>query len=93
MLEQGVQEDRIIALFKVHMRYAGSDTQLLVDFADKDSLRSGFEEAHKKRFGFVMEGKAMVVEAVSVEIIGITERVSDPVLETEDKFLFFLLYP
>ena len=36
MLEQGVQEDCIAALFKVHMRYAGSDTQLVVDFADKD---------------------------------------------------------
>ncbi|MDD3248122.1 MAG: hydantoinase B/oxoprolinase family protein [Methanosarcina sp.] len=83
MLEQGVQEDCIAALFKAHMRYAGSDTQLAVDFADNKALRAGFEEAHKKRFGFVIEGKAMVVEAVSVEIIGITERVSDPVLETE----------
>jgi len=88
MLEQGVQEDYIAALFKVHMRYAGSDTQLDVDFVDKDALRIGFEEAHKKRFGFVMEGRAMVVEAVSVEIIGITERVSDPVLETETNPLF-----
>ena len=88
MLEQGVQEDCIAALFKVHMRYAGSDTQLAVDFADKDALRTGFEEAHKKRFGFVIEGKAMVVEAVSVEIIGITERVSDPVLETETNPVF-----
>ena len=88
MLEQGVQEDHIIVLFKVHMRYAGSDTQLLVDFADKDTLRNSFEEAHKKRFGFVMEGKAMVVEAVSVEVIGITERVSDPVLEIEPNPVF-----
>jgi len=91
MLEQGVQEDRIIAVFKVHMRYTGSDTQLLVDFADfadKDSLRSSFEEAHKKRFGFVMERKAVVAEAISVEVIGITERVSDPVLETEENSVF-----
>lgn len=83
MLEQGVHEDCIAALFKVHMRYAGSDTLLIVDFADKATLRNGFEEAHKKRFGFVMEDKAVVVEAVSVEIIGINERVSDPVLKTE----------
>ncbi|AKB21860.1 hydantoinase B/oxoprolinase family protein [Methanosarcina sp. WH1] len=83
MLEQGVQEDCIAVLFKAHMRYAGSDTQLAVDFADKDALRRGFEEAHKKRFGFVIEGKAMVIEAVSVEIIGITERVLDPLLKTE----------
>jgi len=89
MLDQGVQEECIASLFKVHMRYAGSDTQLDVDFADKDVLRTGFEEAHKKRFGFVIEGKAMFVEAVSVETIGITERVSDPVLETETNPVFF----
>jgi 5-oxoprolinase (ATP-hydrolysing) len=89
MLDQRVQEDRIISLFKVHMRYAGSDTQLVVDFVDKDALRNSFEEAHKKRFGFVMEGKPIVVEAVSVEVIGITERVSDPVLETEANPAFF----
>ncbi|WP_440948427.1 hydantoinase B/oxoprolinase family protein [Methanosarcina sp. T3] len=83
MLGQGVRQECITALFKAHMRYAGSDTQLVVDFADKDALRSGFEEAHKKRFGFVIEGKAMVIEAVSVEIIGITERAFGPVLETE----------
>ena len=70
------------------MRYAGSDTQLLVDFADNATLRNSFEEAHKRRFGFVMEGKAIVVEAVSVEVIGITERVSDPVLKTETNHVF-----
>ena len=59
LLEQGVQEAKITALYKVHMRYAGSDTQLVIDFADTAGLRKGFEEAHKKRFGFVMEGKAM----------------------------------
>ena len=88
MLEQGVQEDHIAALFKVHMRYAGSDAQLVVDFADEEALRNSFEEAHKKRFGFVMEGKAVVIEAVSVETIGINERVSDPVLETEENPVF-----
>lgn len=89
MLEKGMQEARITALYKVHMRYAGSDTQLVIDFADKDILRKGFEEAHRKRFGFVMEGKAMVVEAVSVETIGINERVQDPVLEKEENPVFY----
>jgi 5-oxoprolinase (ATP-hydrolysing) len=88
MREQGVQEDKIAALHKVHMRYAGSDTQLVIDFADKDVLRKGFEEAHRKRFGFIMEGKPMIVEAVSVETIGINERVLDPVLETEENPVF-----
>ncbi|KKH92036.1 5-oxoprolinase [Methanosarcina sp. 1.H.T.1A.1] len=88
MLEQGVKEDCIRVLYRVHMRYAGSDTQLDVDFADKEALRTGFEEAHKKRFGFVMEGKSIFVEAVSVEVVGVTERVSDPLLETEENPVF-----
>ncbi|AKB78796.1 N-methylhydantoinase A/acetone carboxylase, beta subunit [Methanosarcina horonobensis HB-1 = JCM 15518] len=82
MLKQGVREVCIDVLHRAHVRYAGSDTQLAVDFADSvASLRAGFEEAHKKRFGFTMEGKSIVVEAVSVETVGITERVSDPLLE------------
>ncbi len=88
MIDQGVQEDRIAVLYKVHMRYSGSDTQIVIDFADKDALRKGFEEAHRKRFGFVMEGKPMIIEAVSVETIGINERVLDPVLETEENPVF-----
>jgi 5-oxoprolinase (ATP-hydrolysing) len=34
------------------------------------AMKSAFEAAHKSRFGFVDEDKAMVVEAVSVEAIG-----------------------
>ncbi len=84
MLEQGVPEQGIAVLHKVHMRYEGSDTQLIVDFTDLRELVKSFEEAHKKRFGFIMEDKALVVEAVSVEVIGVTERVSDPVIKIDD---------
>lgn len=49
MLKQGVREVCIDVLHRAHVRYAGSDTQLAVDFADSvASLRAGFEEAHKK---------------------------------------------
>ncbi|MCQ1535730.1 5-oxoprolinase [Methanosarcina sp. KYL-1] len=84
MLGQGVPEGGISVLHKVHMRYSGSDTQLVVDFGDFDALRRGFEEAHKKRFGFIMEDRALVAEALSVEVVGVTERVLDPVLEIEE---------
>ncbi|WP_292372362.1 hydantoinase B/oxoprolinase family protein [Methanosarcina sp. UBA411] len=84
MREQGMKESRITALYKVHMRYAGSDTQLVIDFADKDGLRKDFEKDHRKRFGFIMEGKALIVEAISVETTGINERVLDPLLEIEE---------
>ncbi|MDY9924700.1 hydantoinase B/oxoprolinase family protein [Methanosarcina sp.] len=85
MLEQGAREACINVIYRAHMRYAGSDTQLAVDFVDNDVfLRAGFEKAHKKRFGFVMEGKSIFAEAISVEVVGVTERVSDPLLELEE---------
>ncbi|MDD2340814.1 MAG: hydantoinase B/oxoprolinase family protein [Methanosarcina sp.] len=88
MLEQGIRETCINMIYRAHMHYAGSDTQLAVDFADNDALRAGFEEAHKKRFGFVMEGKSIVVAAVSLEVVGVTERDSDPLLALEENPVF-----
>ncbi len=84
MLEQGVPEKGIAVLHKAHMRYQGSDTQLIVDFGSRKELVESFEEAHKKRFGFIMKDKSLVVEAVSVEVIGVTEQVSDPVIKIDD---------
>ncbi len=64
---------------RVHMRYAGTDSALVVPLvgtqtgADDAALvaeaRSGFEAAYRQRFAFLMSGKALVVEAVSVEAV------------------------
>ena len=53
----------------LHLRYEGTDTPLPVDFSDAslDGARKAFEAAHKAQFGFVYEGKTIVVEAVAVE--------------------------
>jgi len=54
---------------KVHLRYQGTDSTLLVDWGSLTELRSHFEAQHQQRYGFVMEQKPLVVEAVSVEAI------------------------
>ena len=54
---------------KVHVRYAGSDAALVVPFGDLDTIRAGFEAAYRQRFAFLMQGKGLVVEAVSVEAV------------------------
>jgi 5-oxoprolinase (ATP-hydrolysing) len=46
------------------------------------TMQSAFEAAHKARFGFIDEDKALVIEAVSVEAIGGGAKFSEPVLET-----------
>jgi len=82
---QQVSVGRIQVLHRVHVRYEGSDSALIVPLAfegDPGSLahslavsaacaqiQSGFETAYRQRFAFLMQGKGLVVEAVSVEAL------------------------
>ncbi len=54
---------------RVHVRYEGSDSALVVPFGTLEKIESGFEAAYKQRFAFLMQGKGLVVEAVSVEAV------------------------
>ena len=54
---------------RVHLRYEGTDSALVVPWGDQAKLVAGFEAAYRQRFAFLMQGKALVVEAVSVEAV------------------------
>ena len=54
---------------RVHVRYEGTDSALVVPFGDLPDIQSGFEAAYRQRFAFLMEGKRLIAEAVSVEAI------------------------
>jgi 5-oxoprolinase (ATP-hydrolysing) len=54
---------------RVHVKYQGTDTALVVPFGSLASMEAAFEKAYKQRFAFLMQGKAFVVEAVSVEAV------------------------
>ena len=77
ILAQGVSADRLTLHKRVHLRYQGTDTALQVDLSDLDDMRTAFETTHKQRFGFSVEGRQLVAEAVSVEAVGTTEQVDD----------------
>jgi 5-oxoprolinase (ATP-hydrolysing) len=70
LLAQGVHAGRIELLHRVHLRYEGTDSAIVVAFGGHDAMRTRFEHAYKRRFSFLMPGKALVVEAVSVEALG-----------------------
>ncbi|MBW4463999.1 MAG: hydantoinase B/oxoprolinase family protein [Pegethrix bostrychoides GSE-TBD4-15B] len=67
---QGVLESQIQMVQKVHLRYAGTDSALLVDWADLTAMRQQFEQIYQRRYGFTMPDKALLIEAVSVEGVG-----------------------
>ncbi|MDR6145694.1 5-oxoprolinase (ATP-hydrolyzing) [Sphingomonas sp. SORGH_AS870] len=64
----------------VHLRYAGTDTALPVDWAGDDAMQAAFEAAHRARFGFVSPNAELVVESVMVEAILPGEPVTPPPL-------------
>ena len=54
---------------RVHLRYEGTDSALIVPFGSLQEIQAAFEAAYRQRFAFLMAGKGLVVEAVSVEAI------------------------
>jgi len=67
---QGVPARGIKIFRRAHIRYAGTDTPLIVPAGPLVAMKRAFERAHKARFGFVDRTKELVVEAVSVEAVG-----------------------
>ena len=75
--DQGVAVSGITVLRRLHLRYEGTDTAFVVDAGPVAEVATAFEAAHKQRFGFVMAGRGMVVEALSVEAMGGAADIED----------------
>jgi 5-oxoprolinase (ATP-hydrolysing) len=68
---------RISIARKLHLRYAGTEAALIVDFADADSVTAAFTAAHRARFGFATPDRALIVEAVAVEATETGETIAE----------------
>jgi 5-oxoprolinase (ATP-hydrolysing) len=73
LLDQGVQAEAITTRRRVHLRYQGSDTALLIDAADATTMRETFETLHHQRYGFRSPGKTVIVETAQIEAIGTSD--------------------
>ncbi|MEY2729086.1 MAG: hypothetical protein RL584_212 [Pseudomonadota bacterium] len=54
---------------RVHVRYEGTDAALVVPLDTVEGITRAFEAAYRRRYAFLMEGKRLMVEAVSVEAV------------------------
>lgn len=73
--EQGIAPAQVETVRTAHIKYEGTDTALEIPF-DTDPARvvEAFETAYQARYGFLMRGKALVIEAIAVEAIGRGQR-------------------
>lgn len=72
--QQGVPRAGIELRQRIHVRYQGTDTALVVPFGDIAAIREAFEAGYRQRFAFLMPDRSLVIEAVSVEAVGAGER-------------------
>ncbi|HSA88357.1 MAG TPA: hydantoinase B/oxoprolinase family protein, partial [Burkholderiales bacterium] len=77
LVAQGIPQERIALESKVHLKYEGTDTALIVPLGPAAALERDFEAAYRKQFSFLMPGRALVAEAVSVEAIARGEVFSE----------------
>ena len=74
---QGIAEANIQTSITVALRHAGTDTALEVPLAGFSELREAFDVLHRRQFGFVDDGRPLIIEAVRVEAAGAEERIAE----------------
>ncbi|MCY0387084.1 hydantoinase B/oxoprolinase family protein [Robbsia sp. Bb-Pol-6] len=72
ILAQKVPSDRISTTRSARLKYKDTDSTLEVPWSDPTGMTYAFEQLHRKRFGFVMEDKPLVIESIAVEAVGAT---------------------
>ena len=70
LLQQGVDAARIRPVRRAHLKYEGTDTALPVTFGPEVAMRAQFDAGYQQRFSFLMPGRRLIVDALSVEAIG-----------------------
>ncbi|PWV63131.1 hydantoinase B/oxoprolinase family protein [Plasticicumulans acidivorans] len=68
---QGVDAAHIELQQRLHLKYHGTDSALALPAgSDAAALAQAFEALYRRRFGFAMPERALVIESISVEAIG-----------------------
>ncbi|MGI9153472.1 MAG: hydantoinase/oxoprolinase family protein, partial [Rubrivivax sp.] len=89
LVEQGVAGAAVQRRPRVHVRYQGTDTALVLDWpagVDEDpqalvaAIGQAFDAAYRQRFAFLMADRPLVIEAVSVEAVAAGETSSLPAM-------------
>lgn len=70
LLTQGISQAQMQIIRRAHIRYQGTDSAIMVDFATPERMREDFYAAYLQRYSFLMHDRPLMIEAVSVELIG-----------------------
>ncbi|GAA0663043.1 hydantoinase B/oxoprolinase family protein [Kitasatospora atroaurantiaca] len=71
--DEGVPAERIRVTRRAELRYDGTDTTLTVLLDGPDAMKTCFEAEHLAVYSFLMK-RQIILEALSVEAVGLTEQ-------------------
>ena len=70
LVAQQVAAARITVHQRVHIKYQGTDSAMVVQLASLAEMTRAFETGYRQRFSFLMPHLPLVIEAISVEAVG-----------------------
>ncbi len=82
LVSQGVAAGNIAVVRRVHLRYDGTDSALVVSASTIAQMQAAFDAEYLKRYSFLMQQRGLIIEAVSVEAIGGGEPADEKPHET-----------
>ena len=85
LVAQGIPAAKISVERRAHLKYDGTDTALAVPLGPAAGMVSAFEAAYRKQFSFLMPGRTLIAEAVSVEAIAGGEVFAEKSLPAKEK--------
>ena len=54
---------------KIYLKYENTDFNLEVDYSNYQQIVDRFNQIHEQRYGFILPGKPLIVEQISLELI------------------------
>jgi 5-oxoprolinase (ATP-hydrolysing) len=84
IVQQGFAAEQVRLLPRLQLRYEGTDTALSVPLGSISEVQAGFDAAYRQRFAFLMPGRRLLIESVSVEAVGPGEALAERELAVDD---------
>ncbi|WP_171962321.1 hydantoinase B/oxoprolinase family protein [Bordetella trematum] len=77
LTRQHVEPQAMRVARRLHLKYRGTDTALEIPAGPLEQVRADFEAAYRQRYSFLMPGRELVVETISVEATGGGQQISE----------------
>ncbi|QPP07725.1 5-oxoprolinase [Streptomyces bathyalis] len=71
--DQDVRDEHVRVVRRAQLRYDGTDTTVPVELTERAAMTEEFEASHRAMYSFLLD-RPIVVEAVAVEAVGVTEE-------------------